>query len=563
MTDVFEKEADSTLLLLSLLGEDLGLDADGNVLYGPLVITDAGQPAPPLTPLAPTILATSNMPTRTSATINWSASPNPDSRPAVTSYRVLRDSVVVGTVSGTTLTFSESGLPTSTPELVFVYTVVPVSSEGQGDASPPLSLQWQGTVVTVPSAPTGFGKSSMTLTTVDLFWSETTDTSVDKHGLFEGSTLVQDNISAAARTFHWTVPSGSTHTNLSVKRHNTAGWSLASNTITFTNRNSTVVHDPVMGVPRNDEIGSLGIATWPAARSYDFPDAQSSVTAWGCRVIGLTASSTSNTGGQATANALRNFLEGFYYTSTGAPKNTGVEIHWAVGNEIDNKSNFTSGSLPSAYIATVAACYDVVQTKNGDGSRRYPMASMWVDMTQNQINNHGSGPRFKAIAMYLDGMACSMYPPGRDLSKNPPLFNPYPDYCDAVFAVLDDWHTTYPNCNQFATWEFGIPIDHAFYSPTGTKDSNGYGTAQTDYTVRPRYVGGGITAGGKDWLGFLQYTYNACDSIGVSMREQIYWNQSSDPTKPNKLKWDKQPLTTPDTEHAWHDWTPGSRLPHG
>jgi hypothetical protein len=49
----------------------------------------------------------------------------------------------------------------------------------------------------------------------------------------------------------------------------------------------------------------------------------------------------------------------------------------------------------------------------------------------------------------------------------------------------------------------------------------------------------------------------------VAMREQLYWNQCSNQDIPNRLVHDKNPRTSPDTEHAWRNWTPGTRLAHG
>lgn len=452
------------------------------------------------------------------------------------------------------------------------YTITVTRFNGLGQESPTsnaLTVTTKAATAGVPTAPSTLTRTAVSDTTVSYSFTETADSSVLRHWRYLDGVRYGAALAATATTFQITGLQAGTHHSAYVTRENATGESAPSPVDSFTTTGGTAVtHDVVMGVPNNDEVSGLRLSSWPAARVYDLTQVQSTVTMWGCRVIGLTDKTNgSNTGLQATADRLKNFLEGFYYTSGGAPKNTGVEIHWAVGNEIDKDSGFTSGSLPPNYIETVRLCFNVVHTLNGDGTRRYPMASCWVDMTQHQIDPKvgNSGPRFKAIAQYLDGMACSMYPPGRDLSKkrpDRPDFTPYAEYVDDVMNVMADWHSTYPNCRQFATWETGIPVDHAFWQAGGTINSNGAPTASTNITIRPRYFTGGIDSAGTDWKGLLQYMYDKLDAMGVSMREQIYWNQCSNPDIPNQLKWDKG-KTSPDTETAWHNWQPGVRLAHG
>jgi hypothetical protein len=397
--------------------------------------------------------------------------------------------------------------------------------------------------------------------------------SVDKHGLGVGNwtTPLIDNIPAGALAYQWVgLVSGTKYTNLSVKRHNAQGWSPASNPITFTVPAVQVVHDPVMGIPLNDEYdaGRVQFTQWDATRTYSIAQAKGDFTRAAPRVIGCTfgpQDSSNETSQAAGATELENFLEDFYY-GAGSAARQNCEIHFATENETDNKHK--TGSLSSAYVNTIDLCSQVIERVVG-GARRYPKASMAIDMTQNQIRSNGAGPRFKVCAKFLRVFGCSMYPPGRQALPDV-VFTSYAVYCDPVFAVLADWKQTgsatggpLPNLEQFATWEFGIPIDHPIRNSSIASPPSGEPTANTNFTIRPRYVAGGIDSTGKDWKGYLQYVVEALDPLGVRMREQIYWNQQTNPDIPNPFWHDDSPRATPDTEHAWRNWTIGSRLPNG
>lgn len=503
--------------------------------------------------------------TATSISVSWTE----DVDATTAAHRVYLNGVAYGTdLSAAARSASIVGLTASTPYTITVTRLNPLGQESP--ASNALPVTTRAATAGVPAAPTALTRTALTDTSATFSITEAADATVLRHWRYLDGVRFGTSLAANATSASWTgLTAGSSH-SVYVTRENATGESDPSpvKSFTTTGGSSTVAHDVVTGVPNNDEIGDLRLNTWAAARVYDFNKAQATVNLWGCRVLGLTDSGSGNQGTTATAANLRAFLEGFYYTTAGVAKNTGIEVHWAVGNEIDKDAGYTSGNLPANYIETVRLCYNVVHTLNGDGTRRYPMASCWVDMTQHQIQTNGSGPRFKAIAQYLDGMACSMYPPGRDLSKKRdqgprPDFTPYGDFCDPVMAVMADWFATYPNCRQFATWEFGIPVDHADWIAGANKDRNGAPTSSTNITIRPRYATGGIDSSGHDWVGFLQYIYNKLDAMGVAMREQMYWNQCSNPDIPNQLKWDKQPATSPDTETAWHNWQPGTRLAHG
>lgn len=527
----------------------------GGALAGQLAV-DLTQIAPNA-PTAPYAL-TSPSHTDTSISVTWEE--GPDS--TVGGHRIYLGGVKYGAdLAAGARSATISGLTQSTQ---YKITVTRFNSTGQESGpSNVLTVTTSATQAGVPTAPTGLVQTTLADTSWAGSWSETADASVLRHWRYLDGVRYGAALSATATSATWSGLTAGTNHTVYVTRENAAGESAPSNALAFktTGGGGTVQHDPVMGVPDNNQANTLRIQSWPAARVYDFSGAQGTVTKWGCRVIGLTDSATSPQGGQASANAVKNFLEGFYYTSSGAPQNSNVEIHFGHGNEIAKDAGYTSGTLPPAFIETYRLTRIAIDTLNSDGTKRYPMASLWVDMTAYQIKANGAGPRFKAIAPYLDGMACSVYPPGRQ--SQPPVFTPYADYAGLVMDVIEDWHSTYPNCKAFATWEVGIPIDHANQAGQVKVLPNGEPTAQTNITIRPRYLTGGVDSAGTDWLGLLQYIYNRCDAMGVAMREQLYWNQQSNVVIPNRLLHDQQPRTSPDTETAWHNWTPGTRLAHG
>ena len=56
--------------------------------------------------------------------------------------------------------------------------------------------------------------------------------------------------------------------------------------------------------------------------------------------------------------------------------------------------------------------------------------------------------------------------------------------------------------------------------------------------------------------------YNTLDAMGVSMREQLWWDENIQ--YPNNFFWDSEgqiPSLPQGMARAWHDWQPGVRLP--
>lgn len=245
MTGFFERLAGGSLGELNLLGRYLGKDGLGADIFGSATLLSASPGNPDqFLPLAPELAVT--MPSRTSATITITPAPNPPPRGPLTGYKVYRslnagEAVLVQTLAADQLTWSNTGLATATPENVFTYYVVATSDDGQGPPSNSVVVQWLATPPQQPTAPTGLTHSGLSATSVHLSWSETPDGTVLKHGIFQGTTLVVDNIPADATSYDWVGLTPQTaYNNVNVRRYNDSGlgfipgWSAASNSVQFT-----------------------------------------------------------------------------------------------------------------------------------------------------------------------------------------------------------------------------------------------------------------------------------------------------------------------------------------
>lgn len=559
--NAYEKQANGSLLLLNVLGEYNGKDASDNPIIQPLNISNVGTPASSTIPLAPTASGLLN--SRTSATINWAA-PDNTNRPPITEYRIYRADdggllTYISTVSATTFSYTDSPLPTNTPEILFTYVVRAVNADGVGDVSNVVSLQYNSTPTQGPTAPTSLTVSEITQVSARLNWVETTNTAVTKHGIFKGDVLIIDNLDSSAVTYVWTgLGAGVQQANVNVRRYVPAfGWSPASNAVTFTTLTGSVSHDIAMGASPEGSSSNTSLS-WDAIRVYRLSQAKQYVTRAGARILALTDDpNVPQEGGASSATILENFLEDWYYGS-GSSARQDVEVHFANSNE--QPRDYQSGSLPSALINTYALMYAVVH-KTVSGVRRYPKASMWVNMTNYTISNKGAGPRFKVIAPYLDGMSCSMYPGMLTTATGVVAWSvsAYANSIDDVISTLVDWRTVNPSLNQFATWEVGTPIDR-----WNTTVGSNYGepTATSRLSIRPRFYIGGRDETGTNWAGFMNYLYNKCDTNGIIMREQCWWDsQVGADGNPYYLYHDKA-RTTPDMETAWRNWVPGVLLPN-
>lgn len=609
-----------TPIEIELVGRFKGTDpATGDPIAG--AITPGGALNPTVGSRPPVAgVITGSMPTATTADCAVDYTDPGDGRPPVLTWHWSRDGVEIGTSAEPTRTFHYPAVPND--GAVHHFTVRGESDDGIGQISNDLALQFGGAPQQAPTAPSGLARHNLTTAQVDLTWAELTDDpathpAVLEHGIFEGNTLVKPGLDPGAVAYTWAVAAGSRHTNVNIRRRNSVGWSPASNQITFTVPTASVQHDVVMGSTVNDEWTAAKVDRYPAmdaCRTYALGQMVGDLTLTGARVLGITPNSPGEGGNirqvAGVAAAVAQALEGFYYFADGTPRTgnrnpiTGTECRIALDNETDRGANPNT-----IYINNHRDTRAQIWKTDPGGARRYPRAALGIDLTQNNIRTGGSGTAFKVVAQYLDFFGCSMYAPGRQGHTNPGAANDnivwstYSSYIDAVIAVVQDWMLTGgpgggPSpIKSFSTWEVGIPIDHPvrdYVSPTNTGHVNdaqhpyiGEPTDLTNFSIRPRYLCGGIDSTGKDWTGFLQYLYDALDAIGCIMREQLLWNQQSNPEIPNPLWHDqtsraydarqygsgtgaiaryagqtshRATRADPDTETAWFAWQPGSRL---
>lgn len=539
-----------------------------------------------------------------------------DGRGPVVTWHWFRDGVEQGTTTEPDRTFSDTTVPNDSNAHTFF--VRGENVDGLGEPSNLLSLTWGGSSVVAPTAPAAFTRHNLTTLQVDFTWTEAADSRVDKHALFEAGRTpgidppIVDNIDPLAVGYTWTGasfgPGGTRHANIGVARHIPTsgapnnGWSPISNTITFTVPVAAVQHDVVMGATVNDEWTAAKVTRYPsmdACRTYALDEMVSDLNLTGARVLAVTPNNEGSvTSGTALAASLTTRVEEFYYFTDGTPRSglrsptSGTEIHFGTDNETDTNNGHP---YSAGYGDVVRQCRDVLYTTNPGGARRYPRTSMWQNFTHGNIAKAAVSAEYKPIARYLDGMAINMYPPGRQshtaagTANDNIVFTPYANFVNAVITVVQDWMLTGgatggPSpITSFACWEVGIPIDHPFRN-NAVDGYSGEPTDLTNFTIRPRYLTGGIDSTNKDWTGLLQYTHDALDAIGCINREWCYWSQQSNVDIPNPFwhdqqnrAWDASPYpapynnqtgsgstrANPDTETAWFAWQPGRRLAHG
>lgn len=425
-----------------------------------------------------------------------------------------------------------------------------------------------GSPAGAPTAPQSLASSAITQTTATLTWVAPTSNggSTILHYRVYRNNVGIANVTFPTLTYNVTGLAANTTYDFKVTAVNAAGSSVYSNAAVFTTSAvpGGIVQDPVIGV-NSAEPEPDYYSDWQAKRIYRWSQMNSSATA-GTKIIAVTDDpNISVTGTSASATTWRNALISFYEGS-GSSARQDIEVHIANGNEIDRDWQGTT-VVPTSFFTTCELIYNVVHEEISPGVRRFPKASMWIDLTTWQVTTANVVNRYRAAAPFLDGIAASMYPPGRQ--SDPVVWSRYSDYIDPIFDLAEDWRLDNPNIKMMGCWEVGSPIDHAFDS--GLPNSGG----TTNWSIRPRYFAGGRASGatgattiqpmGSNYEGFLNYVLRQCVERQFVCKELIYWNEQSNPDIPNPFKHDRigvsaNPGPAPDTVTAWHDWTPNSRL---
>ena len=146
-----------------------------------------GSPVDPTPPTAPSNLAVSNV-TAYTAKLSWNASTD---NVGVTGYNIYKDSTLVGSTNGITLTYALTGL---TPNTTYTYTVRAVDAAGNESAnSNAVSFKTSAPQPDTepPTAPSQLTASNISATSVKLSWTASTDNvAVAGYRVYNGSTLV-------------------------------------------------------------------------------------------------------------------------------------------------------------------------------------------------------------------------------------------------------------------------------------------------------------------------------------------------------------------------------------
>lgn len=255
---------------------------------------------------------------------------------------------------------------------------------------------------------------------------------------------------------------------------------------------------------------------WEGARCYKLGHAANAVTAWGVDRIGLSDDTAlSATDAPATAAAIRKWAEDFWYgPGSAAREHVTVELG---RNEIDRE--YKSGKLPDAVIETHRQVRAVCDTRNGDGTLRFPNLYQVVDATIWQVKTAGAAARFAPLAPFCHGYAASLYNPGRE--QTPVEWTPYAEFVDLMLDTAKSYGARF-----FSIWETGSPI--------GTRPEQ-----------RPQY-----------FAGLLDYTLAGVRARGLAPGVACYWNRqtaatATAPAGPaNQWKHDRQ-LAPNDTATTW------------
>ena len=117
--------------------------------------------------------------------VNWNASSD---NTAVTGYIVFRGGGQIGTVNGTTLTYTDSGL---TPNTSYSYTVLAYDAAGNQSAQSTAATATTQQDTTAPSVPTGVTATATGLSTVTVAWTASNDNvGVTGYKIFRGGNQI-------------------------------------------------------------------------------------------------------------------------------------------------------------------------------------------------------------------------------------------------------------------------------------------------------------------------------------------------------------------------------------
>ncbi|WP_346010319.1 lytic polysaccharide monooxygenase [Paenibacillus sp. SYP-B3998] len=205
----------------------------GNAFYNVIDVNlvNNGTGTDTTAPTSPSnLLATAT--TSTSVTLGWNASTD---NVGVTGYQVYRGTALVATVSGTTLSYTDSGLTANT---AYTYSVKAKDAAGNiSSASNTISATTTGGTIDTqaPTAPGNLRVTATTSSSLALAWNASTDNvGVTGYQVFRGTALVT-TVSGSSLTYTVTGLTASTAYTFTVKASDAAGnLSAASSSLSAT-----------------------------------------------------------------------------------------------------------------------------------------------------------------------------------------------------------------------------------------------------------------------------------------------------------------------------------------
>lgn len=204
----------------------------GNAFYNVIDVNFSGSnPVDTTAPSAPSSLAASGV-TSSSVTLSWNASTD---NVGVTGYKIYRGSTLAATVSGTTTSYTVTGLAASTG---YSFTVKAVDAAGnESAASNSVSVTTTAPPAndtTAPTAPGGLHVMSATASSIELMWNASTDNvGVTGYKIYRGTSLVT-TVAGTATSYTVTGLSPSTTYSFTVYAVDAAGNQSAASTVSGT-----------------------------------------------------------------------------------------------------------------------------------------------------------------------------------------------------------------------------------------------------------------------------------------------------------------------------------------
>ncbi|MDO1502255.1 DUF5011 domain-containing protein [Winogradskyella maritima] len=196
-------------------------------------------------PTAPSNLTASNI-TETTADLSWTASTD---NVGVANYDILRDGVVIATVSGTTTNYQATGLTANT---TYAFTVrAKDASNNESAVSNVANVTTLAPDTQAPSAPTSLSASATTATSTNLSWTASTDNvAVTSYDVFRDGVVVGNTANtsftanglAAATTYSFLVRAKDAVGNIS-DQSNTVSVTTEAVPITYCASQSSNVND--------------------------------------------------------------------------------------------------------------------------------------------------------------------------------------------------------------------------------------------------------------------------------------------------------------------------------